>query len=244
MSLGTYLQQITLLTDADKNEEDSDVVKLMTIHAAKGLEFPIIFVGGLEESIFPSGMSINTREELEEERRLFYVAITRAKEKLWLTYANTRYRFGNLVQNDPSRFIEEMPPSFVDKSSAGNSFNANNFSNGFQQRNSNFDNRISESAEKRYGPPPAKKLNTKPSALPSQPPVTAKIIEHKPQADFTPSDTSNLAEGDKVEHLKFGFGTVIKMEGAAHNRIATVHFKLNGEKKIMLNYAKLRILEN
>ncbi len=244
MSLGTYLQQITLLTDADKNEEDSDVVKLMTIHAAKGLEFPIIFVGGLEESIFPSGMSINTREELEEERRLFYVAITRAKQKLWLTYANTRYRFGNLVQNDPSRFIEEMPESFINRSSAGNSFNANNYSNGFQQRNSNFGNNTSEAIERKYGPPPTKKVNTKPSALPSQPPSTAKVIEHTPQPDFTPSDTSNLVEGDKVEHLKFGFGTVIKMEGAAHNRIATVHFNLNGEKKIMLNYAKLRILES
>ncbi|MFX8700430.1 3'-5' exonuclease, partial [Acinetobacter baumannii] len=93
--MGTYLQQITLLTDADNDKEESDAVKLMTIHAAKGLEFSCVFVGGVEETIFPSGMSINTREELEEERRLFYVAVTRAKERLWLTYANARYRFGN-----------------------------------------------------------------------------------------------------------------------------------------------------
>src|SRR5690606_36418760 len=92
-SLGSYLQQITLLTDADDNSKESDVVKLMTIHAAKGLEFPVIFVGGLEETLFPNAMAINTREELEEESRLFYVAITRAKQKLWRTYANTRYRF-------------------------------------------------------------------------------------------------------------------------------------------------------
>ncbi len=107
--LGTFLQQVSLYTDADNNKDDADSVKLMTIHAAKGLEFSCVFVGGLEETLFPSGMSINTREELEEERRLFYVAITRAKKKLWLTYANARYRFGQLQQNDPSRFIDEMP---------------------------------------------------------------------------------------------------------------------------------------
>ena len=97
----------------------SDVVKLMTIHAAKGLEFPVVFVGGMEETLFPSAMSINTREELEEERRLFYVAITRAKQKLWLSYANARYRFGQLQQNDPSRFLEEISEDDLDKSYAG-----------------------------------------------------------------------------------------------------------------------------
>src|SRR5205085_7617237 len=100
---------ISLLTDVDTKDKDADVVKLMTIHAAKGLEFPVVFVGGLEETLFPSAMSINTREELEEERRLFYVAITRAKYKLWLTYANARYKFGALQQNDQSRFIDEIP---------------------------------------------------------------------------------------------------------------------------------------
>ncbi|MEI2710851.1 MAG: ATP-dependent helicase [Chitinophagaceae bacterium] len=105
-SLGAYLQQITLLTDADDDKENSDAVKLMTIHAAKGLEFECVFVGGVEETLFPNAMSINTREELEEERRLFYVAVTRAKQKLWITYANARYRFGQLVQNEPSRFLD------------------------------------------------------------------------------------------------------------------------------------------
>jgi DNA helicase-2/ATP-dependent DNA helicase PcrA len=91
----------------------------MTIHAAKGLEFPVVFVGGLEETLFPNSMSINTREELEEERRLFYVAITRAKHKLWLTYANARYRFGTLQQNEPSRFLNELPANYIDKTFAG-----------------------------------------------------------------------------------------------------------------------------
>jgi DNA helicase-2/ATP-dependent DNA helicase PcrA len=118
-SLAAYLQQITLLTDADEKDPDADTVKLMTIHAAKGLEFGCVFAAGLEEMLFPNAMAINTREELEEERRLFYVVITRAKQRLWVTYANTRYRFGQLVHNDPSRFIEEIPEQHLDRSFAG-----------------------------------------------------------------------------------------------------------------------------
>src|SRR5690606_26378416 len=119
-SLGAYLQNITLLTDADKNnEDDENVVKLMTIHAAKGLEFSCVFAVGLEENIFPSAMSIYDREGLEEERRLFYVVITRAKSKLWISFAHNRYRFGSLVQNEPSRFISELPQEHIDNSFAG-----------------------------------------------------------------------------------------------------------------------------
>lgn len=249
-SLGAYLQQITLLTDADNEEENSDVVKLMTIHAAKGLEFPVVFVAGVEETIFPSGMSINTREELEEERRLFYVAVTRAKHRLWLTYANARYRFGSLVQNEPSRFLEEMPEEFLDKSYAGGGARNSGFSNmgsAFERMQRGFggnDYNDVRDAEKRYGPPPSKKpaAPSKPSYLPVQPPAP-KVVEHKPSADFVASDTSNLQAGQKVEHQKFGFGVVVKVEGSAHNPIANIQFELNGEKKIMLNYAKLRIVE-
>jgi DNA helicase-2/ATP-dependent DNA helicase PcrA len=239
-SLGSYLQQITLLTDTDNDKEDADSVKLMTIHAAKGLEFSCVFVGGLEETLFPSGMSINTREELEEERRLFYVAITRAKKKLWLTYANARYRFGQLQQNEPSRFIDEMPSDFIDKSFAGGGIrNQGGHSNNWG--GSSFDRNGAGGSSYKSSPPPAKKEEkSRPAYLI---PVRPANKEHTPSADFTPSDTSNLQAGQKVEHQKFGFGEVLKMEGAAHNPIATVQFELNGEKKIMLNYAKLRILE-
>ncbi|HXS56465.1 MAG TPA: UvrD-helicase domain-containing protein [Hanamia sp.] len=230
-SLGSYLQQITLLTDADNDKGESDVVKLMTIHAAKGLEFPVVFVGGLEETLFPNAMAINTREELEEERRLFYVAITRAKARLWLTYANNRYRFGNLTQNDPSRFIDELPDERLDKSFAGGNMRNNQTSNW-----NAFDKPKYEFANKKKEP-----LKEKPAYLVSTPVI--KIKEHVPSADFAPSDTSNLQTGQKIEHQKFGFGEVIKMEGAAHNPVATVKFEHNGEKKIMLNYAKLRIVE-
>ncbi len=242
-TLGSYLQQITLLTDADDDKGESDSVKMMTIHAAKGLEFGCVFVGGIEETLFPNSMSINTREELEEERRLFYVAVTRAKEKLWLTYANARYRFGQLVQNEPSRFLEEMPEQFIDKTYAGGGARnqgLNNMGSAYERMHRGGFN-DAEAAEKRYGAPP-KKENVKPSYLPVVPP-TSKVIEHKPSEDFAASDTSNLQAGQKVEHQKFGFGEVIKMEGAKHNPVATVKFEHNGEKKIMLNYAKLRIVE-
>jgi DNA helicase-2/ATP-dependent DNA helicase PcrA len=247
-SLGSYLQQISLVTDADDNKQETDVVKLMTIHAAKGLEFSCVFVGGIEETLFPNAMAINTREELEEERRLFYVAITRAKQHLWLTYANSRYRFGQLVQNEPSRFIEEMPEDYVDKSYAGGGARNNagtQYGSAFErmQRGGGFGN--AASAEKRYGPPPTKKPDagkTKPEYLPIVPP-SSKVVEHQPSGIFEASDTSHLAAGQKVEHQKFGFGIVGKIEGSAHNPIATIQFELNGEKKIMLNYAKLRIVD-
>ncbi len=248
-SLAAYLQQITLLTDADEKDPDADVVKLMTVHAAKGLEFQCVFVAGMEEMLFPSGLSVNTREELEEERRLFYVAITRAKNRLWLTYANTRYRFGSLVQNEPSRFLEELPEEMLDRSFAGGGSRnqgRTGWSRGsaFDRMKSGWDGE-SGGARKQTGT----YFNERPSGKKETPsylapkPTAARVVEHQPSADFAPSDTSGLQAGQKVEHQKFGFGEVIKMEGAAHNPIATVKFEHNGEKKIMLNYARLRIVE-
>ncbi|SFV31260.1 ATP-dependent helicase [Thermoflavifilum thermophilum] len=218
--LGSYLQQITLLTDADDEKEESDTVKLMTIHAAKGLEFPCVFVVGLEEGLFPNAMSINTRDELEEERRLFYVAVTRAKEKLWLTYAMNRYRFGNFVQNDPSRFISELPSDYVEKP-LGRDYRTNHGSSFWQhqtQRKSPSSGNLSFSQHK---------------------PATA---VHTPSPDFKPDDFRLMKEGMKVEHQKFGYGMILSIDGNASNPIATIRFELSGEKKIMLNYARLRIV--
>jgi DNA helicase-2/ATP-dependent DNA helicase PcrA len=241
--LGNYLQQISLVSDADEKDPNADTVKLMSIHAAKGLEFSCVFAAGLEEMLFPNAMSINTREELEEERRLFYVVVTRAKQRLWVTYANTRYRFGNLVQNEPSRFIEEIPAEFLDRSFAGGGVrNQGSGPSGsaYDRMNGGGFGSSADQAERRYGPPPAKK-DTRPSYVPPKP--ATKTIEHNPSPDFVASDTSGLQVGQKVEHQKFGFGEVVGMEGSAHNPIATVKFEYNGEKKIMLNFAKLRIVE-
>ncbi len=234
--LGAYLQQITLLTDADEDKDDANTVKLMTIHAAKGLEFNCVIVGGLEETLFPSAMSINTREELEEERRLFYVAVTRARKKLWLTYANARYRFGQLQQNDPSRFIDEMPEAHIDRSYAGGGLRNQSSSNGNLwmrgAAGNNFRNDTTEHDKKSM-------VSKQAFSVPARPQTKV----HIPSEGFEPSDTSHLQPGQKVEHQKFGYGQVLKMEGASHNPIATINFELNGEKKIMLNYAKLRIVE-
>jgi len=228
---------------------------LMTIHSAKGLEFSCVFVCGLEELLFPNAMSINTREELEEERRLFYVVITRAKHKLWITCANTRYRFGSLIQNEPSRFINEIPEQYLDRSFAGGG--AKNQIGSKWARGSGFDRMkavwdgesgaVSQQSgtyynEQQVGSKQPSTGNKKPEYLTPKTQIP-KVTEHIPSADFIPSDTSNLQAGQKVEHQKFGFGEVLKMEGAAHNPIATVKFEHNGEKKIMLNYAKLRILD-
>jgi len=223
-----------LLTDADQKDPDADTVKLMTIHAAKGLEFPVVFVGGLEEGLFPNAMSINTREELEEERRLFYVAITRAKGRLYLTYANTRYKFGNLQQADQSRFIVEIPTEYIDKAFAGggvrNQSSSSIMGSAFERMQRGFGS--GEKTEKSF-------VSTLIGGA-----AKPKDVNHVPSADFIASDITQLQEGMRVEHQKFGFGNVLKLEGSSHNPVATIKFDVNGEKKIMLNYAKLMIVSN
>ncbi len=234
-TMGAYLQQISLLTDPEDDKETADAVKLMTIHASKGLEFPVVFLAGLEETLFPSAMSMHSREDLEEERRLFYVAITRAKTKLFITYANERYKFGQRQLNEPSRFLEEIDEEHLDKSyTASGSRNSNQnqwgqssayekMKRGFGQANTS-----SQSTSKPTYNIPAKRVETK---------------EHVPSENFEANDTKELKAGQKIEHQKFGYGQITKLEGAAHNPIATILFDSNGEKKIMLNYAKLRIVD-
>ena len=229
-SLGSYLQQITLLTDADKDDPaNADAVRLMTIHAAKGLEFACVFNVGLEENLFPSSMSMYDRNDLEEERRLFYVAVTRAKERLWVTYANSRYRFGSLVQNDPSRFIEEIPEAHLDRTFTGASHRAVGSSN------AGFSNMMGQNFDK---VPSLKKLADKLQQSKTAPP------SHQPSADFKPDNPQSMEAGMTVEHQKFGFGKILGIEGGAANRIANIEFGAgHGSKKIMLNYAKLRIVQ-
>lgn len=225
--LGSYLQQITLLTDADQGDEDSDVVRLMTIHAAKGLEFPCVFVVGMEESLFPNAMSINSREDLEEERRLFYVAVTRAKTKLWLTYANSRYRFGNLMQNDPSRFLEEIPKAYLEES-----FSGRNLTNSGYRPVWESNQRAQQTA----------RATAAVSGLSPQNRAPNPNFQHVPNENFKPDNPAIMEAGMEVEHQKFGLGKILRLEGNPNNRIATILFGNAGEKKIMLNYAKLQII--
>ena len=235
-SMGAYLQQIALLTDSDDDKGNADVVKLMTIHAAKGLEFPAVFVVGMEENLFPSGLSINSREELEEERRLFYVAITRAKSKLYLSFAINRYRFGQLQCNEPSRFIEEIDPNCIERAYSQKSTPSSS-SNGWMQQSA-FDR-----MRRGWGQQQSSPNKTTERKIINVAPLRPPVVNHTPTENFAPSDPALIQAGQTVEHQKFGFGIIEKIEGAAHNPIATVRFKTNGEKKIMLNYAKLRIVE-
>jgi DNA helicase-2/ATP-dependent DNA helicase PcrA len=228
-SLGSYLQQITLLTDADQDKNaDADAIKLCTIHAAKGLEYPCVFVVGLEENLFPSSQSLYDRESLEEERRLFYVAVTRAKERLWISYANSRYRFGSLVQNDASRFIEEIPAAHLDRTFTGAS-----------NRPAPGGYNTMPNAQQFDKLPSLKKLADKlASNSVAQQPV------HQPSANFTADAASTMSVGMTVEHQKFGLGKIMTLEGAANNLFAGIDFGPgHGVKKIALNYAKLRIVK-
>ncbi len=212
-NLGSYLQQITLLTDADNDSKhESDVVTLMTVHASKGLEFPNVFLVGMEENLFPSAQSMYDRDDLEEERRLFYVAITRAKKQVWITFANNRYRFGSLIQNEPSRFIEELPEKYIDMSMAEKNT---------PLRNTIFSKQTTSVQQKK---------------------VTTTNSFFVPNENFVASDPNLLEIGMQVEHQRFGIGEIKILEGSMQNKAATIQFNTLGEKKLMLHYAKLRIV--
>ncbi|MEM6396886.1 MAG: UvrD-helicase domain-containing protein [Bacteroidota bacterium] len=225
-SLATYLQNIALLTDFDQKTEgiDDEAVTLMSVHAAKGLEFKSVFVVGLEEKLFPSWMAMDSLEGLDEERRLFYVAITRAEQFLTLSFANTRYRYGKMTMNEPSRFLTELPPDAV--TDLG----------GRTRRTDSMDTATSE------------KSRAKITGLisPRMRRGTAKTF--KPKVDpktFKPSPVEEIQPGVNVLHLKFGEGKVVKLDGGDDNRIATIHFSdlPQPEKRIMLRFAKLQVVD-
>ncbi len=224
--LDVFMQDIALLTNDDNDKDpDADTVSLMTIHSAKGLEFAHVYVVGLEENLFPSQMSLSSRADLEEERRLFYVAITRAEKQLHLSYATSRYRWGTLTNCEPSRFIEEIDPQYLEIDFKVPAKSNDNFS--FDQERSAWQQKESFSK-----PKPALQPKTK-SILPKA---------HTPSPDFSPSDTSNLQVGMEVEHERFGFGKVLQIEGNKPDIKATIFFKELGQKQLLLKFAKLRIV--
>lgn len=220
-TLGAYLQNISLLTGTEKETENEDCVKLMTTHAAKGLEFAVVYVVGLEESLFPSAQSLYSMDDLEEERRLFYVAITRAETRLFLTYATSRYKFGNVQFGEPSRFLKELPDSIL---------SVHGEQNKASQIKSSFGGTSSISGL-------GKLVQRQPISTPTAP----RTGHSEP---FVPDDVSGLTTGMEVKHEKFGDGKVLTLEGNATNRIATIFFPNFGEKKIMLKFAKLKIIRS
>ena len=209
-SLSKYLEDVALYSETDKNIE-SNKVSLMTIHMAKGLEFPIVYVVGLEENLFPSIMSINSREEIEEERRLFYVAMTRAEKKLILSYCNQRFKWGNIVESEPSRFLSEIDNKFT-------------INNNIQRETPSIDNKLLR----------IKKIRTKP---------TLSNLK-KIKKDISNSLINiNISVDDNVFHERFGKGKVIEIEYDGNNSRATINFQNSGQKKVLLRFAKLKILK-
>ena len=231
-SLTEFLEDVALATDLDNDDDPSaDRVALMTIHLAKGLEFPYVFIVGLEEDLFPSAMSMNTRSELEEERRLFYVALTRAEERAFLSYTLSRYRWGKLIDAEPSRFIEEIDPQYLDRIEPKESY----------QFKPLMDTSIfgDENPVKRNYKPHSDKEKIITTPTPSQLKKLRKIDSGKsiPSQD----ETIVLTEGMEVEHARFGSGVVQSIEGKGSDKKAVIAFKGFGVKNLLLRFAKLKI---
>ena len=208
--LEDFLQEISLMTDQDKEDDSNEeYISLMTIHMAKGLEFSVVFIVGVEEDLFPSQMMISSREDLEEERRLFYVAITRAMKKLYLTYSSTRYRYGMLKDCEKSRFIKEISPAYLD----------------FDNFNTNRSLVSNVLKEKKRNLSPIKKVSTNNSS------------------SIKSSNIDDLIEGVNVKHEIFGIGTIKKIDNHSNQKKAIVNFKNVGEKTLLLNFAKLKVIK-
>ena len=263
--LPDFLQEVALLTDLDSdNGDENDKVTLMTIHSAKGLEFPTVFVVGLEENIFPSPMCTNSLRELEEERRLLYVAITRAEKHCILTCAQNRWRYGRIEYDTPSRFIRDIDPELLDVQSEtvgadqGSRKPYNRYDGGAYGTGNTYGSHrgyASEGPEWMQNPRP---VATQFKADP-KPRLVAPRQEEKPVNHFGPNFKSlnravpprpmasdampgDLHEGARIEHQRFGIGTVIKIEGTGENTKATVEFKNTGTKQLLLKFAKFKII--
>lgn len=241
-TLPDFMSDVALLTDADEDDEkDTDKVSMMTIHASKGLEFPYVFIVGLEENLFPSHMALSSRSDLEEERRLFYVALTRAEKRVTLSYAESRYRWGSLTLCEVSRFVEEIDPRFLEMTVKIQP------KQGYQQERQSFnqpstqksnpvskDETVGRNLKKIEKNQP---LRSAPSLSPNPAP------NQNPNPNFQPAAIDAIQVGMEVEHLRFGQGKVITIEGSGPNKKATVAFPVIGQKQLLLQFAKLRIIE-
>lgn len=230
-TLSDFLIEVALLTDADQDDDDNNKVTLMTIHAAKGLEFPYVYIVGMEENLFPSQMALDSRSGLEEERRLFYVALTRAEKKVSISYALSRYKWGNLQRCEPSRFIEDVDSKYLE---LPKQFHAE-----------------TPTPSSRFNPSSKKPFERKkaPQQKPDQPAPRAVPRNLKKVSPHTMGDANNgsgtplqLDIGAEVEHDRFGKGKVVQLEGQSPNTKATVYFPAVGQKQLLLKFAKLKVL--
>lgn len=235
-TLAEFMEDVALATDLDNEKGDEDRVALMTVHLAKGLEFPYVYVVGMEEDLFPSGMSMNTRSELEEERRLFYVAITRAEKQAYLTYTQSRYRWGKLIDAEPSRFIEEIDASYLEYLTPITEHRYKPL----------LDSDIFDEVDKSKlrmrkpvsGSPPKGPTQDQLRKLRRLKPVTSDTNKN-----FNASE-ANLEVGTLVKHVRFGKGKITKIEGVGADTKAEINFENGGLKKLLLRFAKLQVLKN
>lgn len=235
-NLGEFMEDVALATDLDKDTADEDRVALMTVHMAKGLEFPYVYIVGMEEDLFPSAMSMNTRSELEEERRLFYVALTRAEKQAYLTYTQSRYRWGKLVDAEPSRFLEEIDEQYVENLTPEDNYRYRSFIN------SDIFGDVDKSKLRQIKP----QAGTPPTSHSPNENQLRKLRKLKPELATPVGNTNdvdpNLAEGSMVNHTRFGRGTVLKIEGMGNDKKAEIKFDKGDVKKLLLRFAKLEVL--
>ena len=236
-SLSNFLENIALSADTQENDEEGDKVSLMTIHLSKGLEFPIVYIVGLEEGLFPSFMSSNSREELEEERRLFYVALTRAEKQAFFSYAVSRFQWGKITDSEPSRFLSEVDTDYLDFI---NPMVENRGINRSGLSSSIFDDtpNMPRAFQKKE---PKKKLSTDEQKLPEQP-IKRNLTPVSSAKINTPdsSQSQDIEVGDRVRHNRFGVGEVLFLDGTDPNNVkAKIKFATEGEKNLILKFAKL-----
>jgi len=239
--IGTYMEDVSLITDLDQTENDEDAqVSLMTIHLAKGLEFPHVYVVGLEEALFPSMMSMQSRSDLEEERRLFYVALTRAEKSASLTWAITRYRWGKLIDNEPSRFLEELNDDLVEvlNGDPPPSFHSAPV---FQKNTWESKNTSTRKATEKPGNATSSSQPANPSTRRNLTPLNRNSGTRGLSNEGGYSGT--ITEGMVVLHERFGKGTVDRIEGEANNQKAIITFEAGSVKTLLLKFAKLKVLK-
>lgn len=236
-ALAEFLEDVALATDLDNDKDSDNRVALMTIHLAKGLEFPYVYIVGLEEELFPNAMSLSSREDLEEERRLFYVAVTRAEKQVFLSYTQSRYRWGKLIDAEPSRFIEEIDENYIEFLSDPNEkrfktlIDASIFDDDFDKNNVRL-------RKPTYQPA---KTTSQPVKPIFQAPKNLKPVEKATNNQVV--QTSGLSIGNLVEHQRFGKGKVISMEGHGADQKAEITFENGDTKKLLLRFAKLSVVE-
>ena len=240
-TLSDFLLDVALLTDADKDDDDTNKVSLMTIHAAKGLEFKHVNIVGLEENLFPSQRSMDSREDLEEERRLFYVAITRACESCTLSYATTRFKWGQLHQGDPSRFLDEIDEQYIIQPAGiiNSGYSSRSIGSEEERQTGGWSKRAVKPS---IGGRNLTKINPSQTSTPNEKMTQSTGVPHGSTDRQTPSGTPSISEGITVKHAKFGKGKVVKIEGEEPNVKATIFFPAAGQKQLLLKFAKLEIL--